>query len=106
MIAADPGVGSGAGDFVQLSGPMTLYESTEIRETLLAALAEGRDLSVDLETSGPWDLSGLQLLVAAVASGRKAGLAVRFARVPRVCVEIAERCGLEAWLLDLTDSAL
>ena len=94
------------GDIVQLSGPITLYESTEVRETLLGAIGEGRDVVVDLETSGPWDLSGLQLLVAAVASAQKAGIRVRFARVPKVCAEIAERSGLDDWLRDLTDSFL
>jgi anti-anti-sigma regulatory factor len=102
MSAAD----LSGGNVVQLSGPVTLYESTEIRELLLSTLAEGRDVVVDLETSGPWDLSGLQLLVAAVASARKMGLAIRFAQVPKVCAEIAERCGLEVWLRDLTDSFL
>jgi len=94
------------GGLVQLSGPVTLYESTETREILLTALAEGCDLTVDLETSGPWDLSGLQLLVAAVASGHKSGHSVRFARVPKVCAEIAERCGLGEWLRERTDSFL
>ena len=96
----------GSGHLVQLSGPVTLYESTEIRESLLTALAEGRDLSIDLVTSGPWDLAGLQLLVATVASGRNAQLKVRFIRVPKVCVEIAECCGLGSWLAEATDSYL
>ena len=102
MSAADqPG-----GNVVQLSGPVTLYESSEVHETLQSALADGGDLVFDLETSGPWDLSGLQLLLAAVASGRKLSQRVRFARVPHVCAEIAERCGLEGWLRDQTDSFL
>jgi ABC-type transporter Mla MlaB component len=91
---------------VMLSGPVTLYESSEVRETLQAALGEGKDLRVDLETSGPWDLAGLQLLVSAVASGRKAGLAVRLAHVPGVCREIAERSGLSGWLAEASDSFL
>lgn len=91
---------------VQLSGPVTLYESAEVHEALSAALADGGDLVFDLETSGPWDLSGLQLLLAAVASGRKLGRGVRFARVPKVCAEIAGRCGLEGWLRARTDSFL
>lgn len=102
MNAGDPG----DANVVQLSGPVTLYESNETRETLLAALAEGRNVLIDLETTGPWDLSGLQLLVSSVASGRKADLNVRFVQVPRVCAEIAERCGLGLWLSDLADSSL
>jgi ABC-type transporter Mla MlaB component len=87
-----------------LSGPATLYESAEIREQLLAALSEGKDLRIDLETSGPWDLAGLQLLISAVASGRKSGQLVRLSHVPRGFVEIASRAGLSGWLSSVTDS--
>lgn len=102
MDAAD----AGDGEIVQLSGPVTLYESAEVRETLLAAVASGRDLVVDLETSGPWDLAGLQLLVAASASIGRAGRSLRFASVPKGCREIAERCGLGGWLGERADSFL
>jgi ABC-type transporter Mla MlaB component len=89
-----------------LSGPMTLYESSEVRELLRSALEPQQPLRLDLETTGPWDLAGLQLLASAVASGRKDGIAVRFDHVPRVCAEIAERSGLSVWLADRTDSFL
>lgn len=91
---------------ITLAGPATLYELSEIRETLMTALADGKDVRIDLETSGPWDLAGLQLLISAVASGRKFGLAVRLANVPRVCAEIAERSGLSPWLNEVSDSFL
>ena len=70
---------------VSLSGPITLYESSEVRDRLLTAMSEGKDLRVDLETSGPWDLAGLQLLISVVASGHKEGLSVRLVNVPGVC---------------------
>ena len=90
---------------VNLSGPVTLYESADVRETLLAALAVGKDtLQVNLNDAGPWDIAGLQLLIAAVASGQKLGLSVRLAHVPGVCREIAERSGLLDWLADASDS--
>lgn len=91
---------------VSLSGPATLYELAEIRESLLAALAIGKDLRIDLETTGPWDLAGLQLMIAATATGRRAGQAVRLRNVPRVCVEIADRAGLSGWLSGVTDTFL
>ncbi len=83
-----------------------MYESSEVREILLAAVAAGKALTVDLETSGPWDLAGLQLLISTVASGRKLGGSVRMVNVPRVCAEIANRSGLSDWLNDVTDSFL
>ena len=91
---------------VQLSGPMTLYESSEVRETLLAALAEGKDLRLDLETSGPWDLAGLQLLISVVTTGQRAGQTVHLSHVPGVCREIAGRCGLSQWLAGTVESFL
>lgn len=89
---------------VVLSGPVTLYETSEVREALLAALADGRPVRLNLETSGPWDLAGLQLLVAAVASGRKLGRSVKLVTVPGVCRAIAERSGLGDWLADAAES--
>ena len=91
---------------VALSGPATLYELPEIRELLVAALAEGKDVRIDLETSGPWDLAGLQLLISAAASGRRSGQAIRLVNVPRVCAEVADRSGLADWLGTVTDSYL
>ena len=83
---------------VALSGPATLYELAEIRCSLLAALAVGKPLRIDLGASGPWDLAGVQLLISATASGLRAGRSVRLVNVPRVCVEIADRAGLSDWL--------
>lgn len=91
---------------ITLSGPMTLYESSDLRDQLRSALHEGRPVRLDLETTGPWDLAGLQLLASAVSSARKFGLPVRFEHVPRVCVEAAERSGLAGWLAERTDSYL
>ncbi len=102
MSVAEP---SGT-NLVQISGPVTLYESNEVRETLLASLAMDHDVIFDLETSGPWDLSGLQLLLAAVVSGRRKGLTVRFVQVPKICSEIADRSGLGDWLRERSDSLL
>lgn len=87
-----------------LSGPITLYESVDVRETLITALSQGKNLAIDLATSGPWDLAGLQLLVSVAATGRKSGLGVKFLNVPRVCREIAERSGLGDWLAEVAES--
>jgi ABC-type transporter Mla MlaB component len=89
---------------VTLTGPITLYESAAVRESLLAAVAEGKPIRVDLGPSGPWDLAGFQLLIALVASGEKAGLPVRLAHVPGVCREVADRAGLADWLAAAAES--
>lgn len=89
---------------VTLSGPVTLYESSDVREILSHAVGDAGTLRVNLETSGPWDLAGLQLLVSAVATGEKLGKPVRLVGVPGVCREIAERSGLGDWLAAAADS--
>ena len=83
---------------------MTLYEAAELREKLLAAITEHGQADLDLETAGPWDLTGLQLLLSAVATGRRLGLSVRLHHVPRVCQDVAERAGLKDWLNEVTAS--
>ena len=55
---------------ILLTGPITLYEVSAVRETLRMALAEGKPLRIDLSDSGPWDLAGLQLLISCVKTAR------------------------------------
>ena len=69
---------------ILLAGPITLYEVAAVRETLRAALVEGRPLRIDLKDSGPWDLAGLQLLISCVRSGQNPDQSVRLANPPRV----------------------
>ena len=83
---------------IVLEGPATIYEASALKETLRQALAEGKDLKIDLGDSGRWDLAGLQLLVASVKTGQREGRSVRLSRVPKVCSEIADRSGLTDWL--------
>src|SRR5438034_11542960 len=83
---------------IVLTGPITVYEVSTVRETLRAALAEGKPLRIDLSDSGPWDLAGLQLLISCVKTGRDHNQVVRLVNTPRVCGELAERSGLAEWL--------
>jgi anti-anti-sigma factor len=82
---------------IVLSGPITVYEVSAVRETLRSALAEGKPLRIDLTDSGPWDVAGLQLLVSCMKTGQNRDLAVRLVNIPKVCAEIAERSGLSGW---------
>ncbi len=83
---------------ILLTGPVTLYEVAAVRESLRAGLAGGKPLRVDLSDSGPWDIAGLQLLIACVRGGRERGQGVRLVNAPRPCLEIAGRSGLSDWL--------
>jgi ABC-type transporter Mla MlaB component len=83
---------------ILLTGPITLYEVAAVRETLRMALAEGKQLRIDLADSGPWDLAGLQLLVSCVKTARSRDREARLINVPGTCAEVAERAGLSGWL--------
>ena len=80
---------------ILLTGPITLYEVSAVRESLRMALAEGKQLRIDLSDSGPWDLAGVQLLVSCVKPAIEIGGTLS---TSQVCVEIAERSGLAEWL--------
>jgi ABC-type transporter Mla MlaB component len=94
VTESDPPEG---GEFV-LTGPVTLYEVSAVREALRSALADGRPLRIDLSESGPWDIAGLQLLISCVRSGQSRGQEVRVVNPPRSCADTAERSGLAEWL--------
>jgi ABC-type transporter Mla MlaB component len=83
---------------IPLTGPVTVYEVTTVRELLRAALADGKPLRIDLSESGPWDVAGLQLLISCSKTGGERNQSVRVTKIPRVCAEMAERSGLLEWL--------
>lgn len=89
---------------VGLDGPVTIYEVAGLREAFREALAEGVDLRVELDESTKWDLAGLQLLVSCVRTAHAEGRGLTLAKVPRACVETAERAGLSGWLESVTES--
>jgi ABC-type transporter Mla MlaB component len=88
---------------IRLTGPITLYEVSAICETLRMALAEGKQLRIDLSDSGPWDLAGVQLLISCAQSARNRDLAVRLAGIPASCARVAERSGLSDWLVGMQE---
>src|SRR5262245_59848661 len=83
---------------IRLTGPVTIYEVTAVRENLRAALADEQHVRIDLADSGPWDVSGLQLLISCVKSGENRDQPVKLVNVPRGCADIAGRSGLTEWL--------
>jgi ABC-type transporter Mla MlaB component len=87
---------------ILLAGPITLYEVAAVRQTVRAALVEGKPLRIDLKDSGPWDLAGLQLLISCVRSRRNSDQIVRLVSIPRGLTDLAERSGLSEWLHSVT----
>jgi hypothetical protein len=82
---------------------MTRDEVARWHETFADGLARGRGLRIDLAGSGPWDLAGVQLLISAIASGRRTGWPIVLASVPVVLTTIAERAGLLDKLVALSE---
>jgi ABC-type transporter Mla MlaB component len=83
---------------IRLTGPVTLYEVSEVCETLRMALSDDKPVRIDLSDSGPWDLAGIQLLISCAASARDRGLEVRLLEIPSSCAQVADRSGLSSWL--------
>jgi ABC-type transporter Mla MlaB component len=88
---------------ILLTGPITLYEISAVRESLRVALGEGKGLRIDLRDSGPWDLAGLQLLISCEKTARARGQSLRLVNIPGVCTEVATRSGLLKWLLTIEE---
>ncbi len=79
---------------VAVTGPVTRAEVAGWRVDFSASLARGRGLRIDLGGSGPWDLTGVQLLLSAIASGERVGRPIVLAGIPNVLRTVAERAGL------------
>jgi ABC-type transporter Mla MlaB component len=88
---------------VEVTGPVTRAETARWRDAFSDGLARGGGLRIDLTGSGPWDLAGVQLLLATIASGRRAGRSISLARVPNVLKVVAERAALLDQLAAITE---
>jgi ABC-type transporter Mla MlaB component len=88
---------------VLVTGPLTRDEVAHWQMAFADGLVRGRGLRIDLAESGPFDLSGVQLLLAAIASGQRTGWPIVLARVPDVLKVVAERAGLLDRLAAITE---
>lgn len=102
-MAGDEREGEGGPATVALAGPITLAEAPRVRDALLTAFASGRNVCIYLEEAGPWDLSGLQLIFAALATGRRTGQGVRLSRLPEGFLSVAEQAGVAHLLAGAID---
>lgn len=86
------------GECLRLSvdGAMTIYEASESKSELLAALADGRGLEIDLAGVEEIDTAGLQLLVLTQREGRRTGKPVRLAGSSAAVLEALDRYGVRS----------
>lgn len=81
-----------------LGGPMTIYEAAEHKRELLAALAAGGGLELDLSGVDEIDTAGLQLLVLARREGARTGQPVRITGHGPALTEALGCYGLSHWI--------
>lgn len=85
---------------VSLAGELTIYQAAAAKDRLLAALAEAREVEMDLAGLAEIDTAGLQLLLLAKREATAAGRSLALTGHSRPVVEILELYGLAAWFGD------
>lgn len=60
---------------IRFEDSVDITSATELKQTLLQALAAGRELKVDLAAAGKLDITAIQLLWAAARAAEKSGTA-------------------------------
>jgi ABC-type transporter Mla MlaB component len=79
---------------IEVTGPVTLAEVARWQGAFAEVLSRGHGLRIDLAGSGPWDVAGVQLLLATMASAERCGRPVALVGVPDVLVAVAQRAAL------------
>jgi anti-anti-sigma regulatory factor len=89
---------NGAAFLIRLDAEVTIIQAAELKQLLLHALKEGKELRLDLEAATEMDITALQLLWAAHREAKKTGAAFFTAgRVPEELCAAAIDAGLEGF---------
>jgi anti-anti-sigma factor len=89
---------SGEKSVIHLEGEITIAQGVELKQMLVQALKEGKEVRLDLDSTTEMDVTALQLLYAADREAKKTG--VRFftaGRVPEELSAAATEAGLEGF---------
>jgi anti-anti-sigma regulatory factor len=79
---------------VRLQGELTITSAAEVKEALLAGLAAGTDLHLDLERAEAIDVTVMQLLWAAGREADRTGVALA-GRMSEAAAALAREAGFE-----------
>lgn len=79
---------------------LTIYQALELRDLMLAALAQTDDLEIDLGSVSEIDGAGLQLMMALKQEATRQGKAIRFTGHTAEVVEVLELCDLGGFFGD------
>lgn len=81
---------------LRIEGELTIYRAAELKQTLLAAVAEHAELEVDLSQVSEFDSAGLQLLLLAKREAGAAGRTLRLVDHSPAVVEVLDLFDLVA----------
>ena len=81
---------------LRIDGELTIYRAAELKQTLLAAVAEHAELEVDLSQVSEFDSAGLQLLLLAKREAGAAGRTLRLVDHSPAVVEVLDLFDLVA----------
>ena len=83
-----------------IAGELNIYTAAELRQQLLAALAAGQDVDVDLSQVSEIDSAGMQLMVAAKREAAGRNLLLHFTNHSQAVFDVLELCRLSCHLGD------
>lgn len=85
---------------VRLEGELTIYTARELKDTLLATVARGLPMEVDLSGVTEMDSAGMQLLILLKREMRARGLRLDLAGHSPVVTEVIDLMNLAGFLGD------
>ena len=85
---------------LRVEGEMTIYRATELKETLLQAVAAQPVVEIDLSAVSEFDSAGLQLLVLAKRAAQAAQRELRLVNHSPAVVDVLQLFDLAAFFGD------
>ena len=80
---------------IKVSGPLTIYEASDIHKELLHSLAENNTINIDLGDVDSCDVAGIQLLISAIKTGEKEEKQITISNIPETFQTTASFAGLQ-----------
>lgn len=88
-----------------IEGELTIFTARELQERLLALLALGEEVEVDLSGVAEMDSAGVQLLLATRTEAATRAVTLRFTGPGPVVVDTLELCDLTGHFGDLESNS-
>ena len=85
---------------LRIEGELTIYRAAELKDALIAPLASGATLEVDLAGVTELDTAGLQLLMLAKKCAQAQGGNLRLTGHSAAVVDVFELLGIAGWFGD------